>query len=68
MRRTVGFSADDAGAGDAAIRRVIAVNPHHWPEELTADWFGERYPGVLFYPLVADTPAELARALRSWRD
>jgi hypothetical protein len=68
MRRTVGFSADDAGAGDLIVRQVIAVNPHHWPEELTADWFEERYPGVHYYPVVVRTPAELARILRSWRD
>jgi hypothetical protein len=67
MRRTVGFSADDAGIGGIDSREVIAVNPHHWPEELTADWFRDRYPDVRFYPLVVETPAQLARVLRSWR-
>ncbi len=67
-RRTVGFSADDAGLGDLADRRVIAINPHHWPHELTADWFDHHYPGVKFHALIVDTPEELARALRNWRD
>jgi hypothetical protein len=67
-RRTVGFSADDAGIGDLDERRVIAVNPHHWLNELTADWFGEHYPGVKYHSLVVNTPEELARALRNWRD
>ena len=67
-RRTVGFSADDAGIGDLDDRRVIAVNPHHWLHELTADWFETHYPGSRFYSLIVDTPDELARALRNWRD
>lgn len=67
-RRTVGFSADDAGIGDLEDRRVIAVNPHHWPTELTADWFEEHYPRVKFYSLIAETPDKLVRALRNWRD
>ena len=67
-RRTVGFSADDGGIGDLDDRRVIAVNPHHWLHELTADWFETHYPGSRFYSLIVDTPDELARALRNWRD
>ncbi len=67
-QRTVGFSADDAGIGDLDDRRVIAVNPHHWRNELTADWFEEHYPGIRFYSLVADSPDELASILRNWRD
>lgn len=67
-RRTVGFSADDAGLGDLDDRRVIAVNPHHWLNELTADWFEQHYPGVKFFALIVDSPDELARALHNWRD
>ena len=67
-RRTVGYSADDAGIGDLDDRRVIAVNPHHWLNELTADWFEEHYPGTRFYSLIADTPDQMATALRNWRD
>jgi hypothetical protein len=67
-RRTVGFSPDDAGLGELAEKRVIAVNPHHWLPELTADWFDQHYPGVTFEPLVVSTPAELRQALRAWRD
>jgi len=67
-RRTVGFSADDAGIGDLNERRVIAVNPHHWVNELTAAWFDEHYPGVKFHSLIVDTPQKLARALRNWKD
>lgn len=67
-RRTVGFSADDAGIGALDERSVIAVNPHHWLNELTADWFEENYPGVKFYALIVQTPEELSKALRHWRD
>ncbi len=67
-RRTVGFSADDAGIGDLAHKVVIAVNPHHWLYELTADWFEEHYPGVRFHALIVDTPEELVKSLRSWRE
>jgi hypothetical protein len=67
-RRTVGFSADDAGVGDLEERRVIAVNPHHWHQELTADWFADHYPGVKFHSLTVKTPEDLARSLRNWRD
>ena len=67
-RRTVGFSADDAGIGDLDDRRVIAVNPHHWLNELTATWFEAHYQGTKFYSLVVNTPEELAKALRNWRD
>lgn len=67
-RRTVGFSADDAGIGNLESRRVIAVNPHHWAIELTSDWFETHYPGVGFFPLAVDSPDDLARALRNWRD
>lgn len=67
-QRTVGFSADDAGIGNLEDRRVIAVNPHHWPNELTADWFEEHYPGTRFYSLIAESPEEMSIKLRRWRD
>jgi hypothetical protein len=65
-RFTVGFSADDAGLGDLENRHVLAVNPHHWPQVLTAAWFQQHYPGVTFTPIVANKPADLEHWLRNW--
>jgi hypothetical protein len=65
-RYTVGFSADDAGMGDFDRRHVIAVNPHHWPEVLTVNWFQQHYPGALFTAVVANSPADLEAWLRAW--
>ncbi len=65
-RYTIGFSADDAGIGDVADRIVIAVNPHHWPETLTALWFQQHYPGTRFTAVVANKPADLELWLRDW--
>ncbi|MCA9901042.1 MAG: hypothetical protein KC433_22800, partial [Anaerolineales bacterium] len=58
-RFTIGFSADDAGIGNLENRHVLAVNPHHWPEVLTASWFQQHYPGVKFTPVVANQPEDL---------
>jgi hypothetical protein len=65
-RYTVGFSADDAGLGDLKERHVIAVNPHHWPGVLTAAWFRQNYPGVMFTPVVANSPEDLESWLQNW--
>lgn len=65
-RYTVGFSADDAGVGDLEKRYVLAVNPHHWPGVLTAAWFKQNYPGTIFLPIVANTPADLESWLKNW--
>lgn len=65
-RYTIGFSADDAGIGDLENRHVLAVNPHHWPDVLTASWFRQHYPGVQFTAVVANTPADLEAWLKSW--
>ncbi|MCA9920768.1 MAG: hypothetical protein KC421_00280 [Anaerolineales bacterium] len=65
-RFTIGFSADDAGIGDFGARFVIAVNPHHWPEVLTASWFQQHYPGVKFTPVVANAPEDLEAWLHNW--
>ena len=65
-RYTVGFSADDAGVGELAARHVLAVNPHHWPEPLSASWFHANYPGTTFTPLVANSPEDLESWLKSW--
>ena len=63
-RYTIGFSADDAGIGDLESRHVLAVNPHHWPEVLTASWFQQHYPGVQFTAVVANKPEDLEVWLR----
>ncbi|MGC9082746.1 MAG: M23 family metallopeptidase [Anaerolineae bacterium] len=61
-RFTVGGSADDAGIGDLDFRRVIAVNPAAWGGDLRA--FLERYyPGIVYVPVEAGTPEELAEVL-----
>lgn len=65
-RFTIGFSADDAGMGTFENKRVVAVNPHHWPDVLTVNWFEQHYPGVQFTPLVANAPADLEAWLKNW--
>jgi hypothetical protein len=65
-RYTIGFSADDAGVGDLSRRQVLAVNPHHWPETLTAAWFHQHYPGVRYTAVVANSPEDLELWLRDW--
>ncbi|KAA3665444.1 MAG: hypothetical protein DWQ04_00600 [Chloroflexi bacterium] len=65
-RFTIGFSADDAGIGDFGARHVLAVNPHHWPDVLTASWFKQHYPGIQFTPIVANAPQDLEAWLKSW--
>ncbi|MEM7113325.1 MAG: hypothetical protein AAF614_12895 [Chloroflexota bacterium] len=65
-RFTIGFSADDAGGTDLPERHVIAVNPHHWPDVLTENWFQQHYPGVNFTAVVANKPADLEAWLRAW--
>ncbi|MFQ5398896.1 MAG: hypothetical protein ACE5E7_04780 [Anaerolineae bacterium] len=65
-RYTIGFSADDAGIGDLESRQVLAVNPHHWPEVLTAAWFRQHYPGVQFTAVLANTPEDLESWLKNW--
>jgi hypothetical protein len=65
-RFTIGFSADDAGIGDLEQKRVIAVNPHHWPDVLTAVWYKQHYPGVAFTAVVANKPEDLEAWLRNY--
>ena len=65
-RFTIGFSADDAGGTELPERHVIAVNPHHWPDVLTENWFQQHYPGVNFTAVVANKPADLEAWLRDW--
>ncbi len=65
-RFTIGFSADDAGIGDLGSKHVLAVNPHHWPEVLTAVWFKQHYPGAEFTPVVANKPEDLEAWLKDW--
>ena len=72
-RFTIGGSAADAGIGDLDFRRIIAVNPTAWgddgsaePAEALRAFFETHYPGVLYVPLVADTPQQLAERLREF--
>lgn len=65
-RFTIGYSADDAGIGNLENRHVLAVNPHHWPEVLTASWFQQHYPGVKFTAVVANQPEDLEAWLKNW--
>ena len=67
-RFTIGFSADDAGVGDLGDKQVIAVNPHHWPEVLTASWFQQHYPGVKFTAVVVSKPDDLEAWLKDWHE
>jgi hypothetical protein len=61
-RYTVGGSADDAGIGDLDFRRVIAVNPEAWGDDLEA-FFATHYPGMITVPVSAATPDTLKAAL-----
>lgn len=65
-RFTIGFSADDAGLGDLDSKQVIAVNPHHWPQVLTAAWFQQHYPGAVFTAVLANSPHDLEAWLKKW--
>jgi hypothetical protein len=67
-RYTLGFSADDAGVGELKSRHVLAVNPHHWPETLTAAWFHKNYPGTRFTAVVANSPEDLESWLNNWTE
>jgi hypothetical protein len=64
-RFTIGGSADDAGIGDLDYRRVVAVNPAAWGDDLFA-FFETHYPGALYVPLEAAMPEELAERLGSF--
>jgi hypothetical protein len=61
-RFTIGGSADDAGIGDLDARRVIAVNPQQWTDELEP-FFDRYYPGVEYAVVEADTPEDLRRKI-----
>lgn len=64
-RFTIGGSADDAGLGNLDVRRVIAINPDMWADDLE-DFFKEHYPGITYIPITAtlDTlGSELRKAL-----
>jgi len=61
-RRTIGYSADDAGIGDLDVRNIIAVNPTEWPGDLRA-FYKEHYPGVNYTEILASSPDDLLRQL-----
>jgi hypothetical protein len=61
-RFTVGGSADDAGIGDLDARRVIAINPSEWSDDLET-FFSSFYPGVVYAPAEAETPDDLVELL-----
>ena len=61
-RFTVGGSADDAGVGDLDARRVIAINPSDWADDLET-FFSSFYPDVVYVPAEAGTPDELVELL-----
>jgi murein DD-endopeptidase MepM/ murein hydrolase activator NlpD len=64
-RFTIGGSADDAGIGDLDFRRVVAVNPAAWGDDLFG-FFEAYYAGVSYVPVAADTPQELAEQLEKF--
>ena len=61
-RWTVGGSADDSAIGDLDYRRVIAVNPGGWGDDLRA-FFETHYPGIEYVPVEAASPEALGEAL-----
>jgi murein DD-endopeptidase MepM/ murein hydrolase activator NlpD len=62
---TLGGSADDAGIGDLAVRKIIAVNPAGWGNSPPLDqaWYDANYPGAQFIEVNAATPQELQQML-----
>lgn len=65
-RFTIGGSADDAALGDLDYRRIIALNPDMWADDLQA-FFEEYYPGIIYVPVTA-TLGTLGRKLREALD
>lgn len=63
-RFTFGRCRDDAGIGAFELRRVIAVNPRQWEDDLST-FFETYYPGVQYLPVEAYTPATLRACLAS---
>ena len=63
MRWTLGGSADDAGIGPET-RRVVAVNPQDWDDDLAA-FFREHYAGSEYVPVVAGAPDALVYVLNA---
>jgi hypothetical protein len=61
-RFTIGGNADDAGIGDLDARRVVAINPACWNDDLGV-FFETHYPGVEWVPIEVDEPEDLADAL-----
>jgi hypothetical protein len=61
-RFTIGGSADDAGIGGLDVRRVIALNPTDWNEDLAA-WYAAHYPGVEFHSASVASPADVREAM-----
>ncbi len=61
-RFTIGGSADDAGIGDLDLRRVVAINPAAWGDDLHA-FLETHYPGVIYTPVEAESPDALRVAL-----
>ncbi|HEY68356.1 MAG TPA: hypothetical protein G4N97_08825, partial [Thermoflexia bacterium] len=51
--------------GDLDFRRVIAVNPAAWGDDLFG-FFETHYPDILYVPLMADTPQQLMERLREF--
>jgi hypothetical protein len=63
-RVTIGGSSDDAGIGDLAARRVIAINPREgWGGDLL-NWFERYYPGVSLEAVEGQTPGEAAQKVK----
>ncbi|MDY6878472.1 MAG: M23 family metallopeptidase [Chloroflexota bacterium] len=63
-RFTIGGSADDAGIGDLDFRRVVAVNPAAWGDDLRA-FFETHYPSTIYVPVEAGSPDVLRTALEA---
>ncbi len=64
-RVTIGGSSDDAGIGDLAARRIIAINPGEgWGGDLLS-WFGQYYPGVSVEVVESRAPDEAALKVKN---
>lgn len=58
---TTGPSADDGGIGDLDDRAAIVANPQLWGgDQVMREWYEREYPGVAYYGVEAETPADLA--------
>lgn len=61
-RYTLGGSADDAGIGNLEYKRIVAINPQEWPDDLK-NFYETHYPGVVYESITEEHPDVAAARL-----